>query len=87
MDIRPFLIHDYQGVKALQQKYSANFIPIRDRIYSDLMKLRRRDAFRLETSWKDVPMDLKIGIICLFLMEQTDDRVMFDNNYQFVIKR
>ena len=87
MEILQYIIHQFSEVGKLQEKYSDKWVSYRDRIYADLMQLRKGDAFRLSTSWKDIPLDCKIGVICLFIMEQAEDNYLFDNKYEFICRK
>lgn len=87
MPIKDFIIRDYQEIEKLKQKYNEQYKISLERIYLDLMYLRKGDSYCLERCWKDVPEDLKVGICCLFIMENSSGEYVFNNAFTHIFRR
>ena len=81
-------MNSYADILSVKERLGEEkFKAIRDRIYRDLMYLDVSNFYPLDVTWKDVDIETKVRICCLFISENKGCSYVMSSDYKKIIHK
>lgn len=87
-DLHKYRLNSYSDLLLWKNKLGKEkFVEYLNRIYKDLLYLKKGNYYPIEHTWTDIDIELRVKICCLFISEQYPEEYRVSNDYKYIIHK